>query len=104
MIPGKETLEELYNQQKMCLEAIAHRFHVGHNKVSRWFAEYQIPVVQHKNRSEKWNARKEEIEFLYHHCRFSQAQIANYYGTSPTQIGKIMKRLAIPRRNTGRPG
>ena len=54
------------------------------------------------NTPDKWNARKAEIEFLYHKMDMSQDQIAEYFGAQQAMITRVMKRLNIPRLSTGR--
>lgn len=104
MPPTKAEIEELYFNQMMTVEAVAKHFKVSHAGARRWFTKYQIPVRPHNNTTDKWDARKEEITFLYHQCRLSQERIAQYYGTGQNQICTVMKRLGIPRHSKGRRG
>lgn len=51
-----------------------------------------------------WEPRKAEIQWLYHECRWSVAQIASYYNVSQTGMGLAVHRLGIKSRGRGRKG
>jgi hypothetical protein len=50
----------------------------------------------------KWEARKEELIYLYEVKDMSQMQIARYYKTHGKTIQNVMEMLGIPRRGRGR--
>jgi hypothetical protein len=54
------------------------------------------------NNTDKWDKRKEEIEYLYFVCDMSQEQIAEYFGSHQAMIGRVMHRLGIKRLSVGR--
>jgi len=100
MIPAKEELMELA-KQKVPFSEIARRYGRTKNAVFLWFKKYGIRGIPRETGA-RWDARKEEITFLYHERGMSQEQIGRYYGVGQNIIYRKMKRLGIPRLSRGR--
>lgn len=101
MKPDKAILEQLYITQGLSLKTVGQHFNVCAETVRAWLKKEGIstrPPLSH----DLWNARKQEITFLYHTMNLSQGQIARYFNTIQSTIYKVMKRLDIPRKSRGR--
>lgn len=51
-----------------------------------------------------WDARKSEIQRLYHQDGLSQAAVAAHYGITQSAMYKVMRRLGVKPKSRGRAG
>ena len=103
MRPEKSVLETLYSDKEYSLSQVGKILCVSGSLVGKWLRYYGIQA-RPKSTSEKWDARKEEIIYLYETKELSQAQIADYFHVSLRMIQQIMYRLGIQSKSRGRRG
>jgi IS30 family transposase len=100
MTPKQERIVALYESGMSCRE-IGLQIGVTRTAVSNMLKRAKVQA-RPKADSATWDARKEEIEYLYFQQNMSQKQIAEYFGSHQTLIGRVMRRLGIERLSVGR--
>jgi len=96
------TATEMYSEGKS-LKDIATQFNVSASGVHKALRRLGV-TIRPKPTTDKWNARKEELEYLTYIQDLSQTSIGEYYGVSQGSVFKAMKRLGIKARNRGSRG
>jgi DNA-binding CsgD family transcriptional regulator len=96
---GRETLEDLYVDQGLTLEATARRLGVGRGTVRRHLVAHGIPLQAMVRRP----PTRRLLQRLYVAERLSPRQIAERLGLTHAQVRYDLVRLGIPRRPGGRP-
>ena len=100
MTPRQKQAVELYQQGLSCSQ-VGKRMNCCPSAISNLLRRAGVKARPKAN-SDKWNARKAEIEYLYFNQDMSQEQLAAYFGVCLAMIQKVMKRLSIPRLPSGR--
>lgn len=63
-----------------------------------------MTLTRHLSAACLWESRRPEIERMYLHGEFSQADLADYYHVSQPCILKVLRRLGIPAKHQGKAG
>lgn len=96
----KQTLEDLYLNQKLSTRAIAKKFNCSATPINRFLRKYNIPIRHPK----RLDITKEELFDLYHNKGMSLLDIAKLKNAAFQSIHDLMVKWDIERREYGTKG
>jgi len=98
IIIPKQTLVELYENQRLPISQIALKFNCTGNPILRLLREHQIKTRTVSQAKEKYFISKNELKNLYLRQKLSTDQIAKKYGCNHTTIVYKMRKYGIKSR------